>query len=75
MDSENGHDPAKQRWMLIQLMRLGGIAMVLVGLLAVNNAIGLGETVGYLLIALGLVETFVMPTLLARRWATPKDRK
>lgn len=68
-------DPAAARFFAIQLVRLAGVAMVLVGLLVTARRIEalnvLPAWVGYLLIALGLVEVFVMPTVLARLWRSP----
>ena len=70
-------DPAAGRFAVIQLLRLSGVAMVLVGLLIAAGRTellaGVPDAVGYALIAGGLADFFVVPTLLARRWRTPPE--
>lgn len=61
---------AKGRFMVINLMRIGGIAMILMGIAVVQRMIALPDWAGYLLIALGMMETFLVPTLLARVWSS-----
>lgn len=63
-------DPAKARFMAINLMRIGGVAMVLIGIVIIQGVLPLPDWVAYILIALGLVEAFIFPTLLARVWST-----
>lgn len=63
-------DPARTRFFAIQLMRWSGLALVMIGLLAVNRRIDLPEITGYALLAIGLAAALVMPVLLARRWKT-----
>ena len=62
---------------MIQLLRLSGVAMVLIGLLIAAGRTemlaGIPDAIGYVLIAVGLVDFFVVPTLLARRWRTPPE--
>lgn len=65
-------DPAKARFFIINLVRLTGVAMILVGVLATQRRIDLPEAAAYLLIALGMIEVFVVPRLLARRWRSPE---
>ena len=73
----SGRDPAAARFAAIQLVRLGGVAMVLVGLLIEAGRIGalagVPGWVGYGLAAIGLVEVFLLPRLLARRWRSSLD--
>lgn len=64
-------DPAKARFIAIQLLRWTGVALVLVGLLAVNGRIGLPREAGYVLTVIGLVDALIMPTVLVRRWKSP----
>lgn len=63
-------DPAQARYFAIQLVRLGGIALVVIGLLIANQAIlaGTPEWLGMLVAGFGLVDTFFLPVLLARKW-------
>lgn len=65
-------DPAKARFIAIQAMRWTGLAMVLVGLMIVYNRIDAPKELGYGLTVLGLIESLIVPTVLARLWKTPK---
>jgi hypothetical protein len=58
----------RNRFFAINVVRLSGAALILIGILIVNGAIDLPEAVGYVFIPLGLIEVFVMPLVLARRW-------
>jgi hypothetical protein len=68
-------DPARSRWIIIQAMRLLGVAMIVVGILLTQGKLDLAgdsnELLGYLLVVIGLVDGFVMPQVLARKWRTP----
>lgn len=70
-------DPARGRFVVIQLTRLLGVMLVLFGVLLQGGRIeSLHEVpkwVGYLLMVVGLVDVFVMPMVLARRWRSPKE--
>jgi uncharacterized membrane protein HdeD (DUF308 family) len=70
-------DPAAARFMAMQAVRLAGVAMVLAGLLVVAgppDVLGnLPDVAGYILLAAGLIDVFLVPTLLARRWRTPPE--
>lgn len=61
---------AKQRYILLNLVRFGGVAMIMAGLAAYQGVLPLPGTVGLILVALGLFEFFVLPNVLARRWRT-----
>src|SRR5690606_5483298 len=64
-------DPAQLRFFVIQAQRFIGVALVLLGITIVYRRIDLPEAAGYVFIAAGLVDAFIVPTLLARRWKTP----
>ena len=64
---------ARQRFFIIQIMRGVGIAMVLAGIAMIRGVIDLPEVAAYVLIVLGLMEAFLMPNVLARMWASPKE--
>jgi len=70
-------DPAAARFMIIQIVRLSGVALVLLGLAIQSGRVaaldGIPAVVGYVLIAVGLIDTFVAPAVLARRWRTPRE--
>ena len=63
-------DEARNRWMLIQAVRLGGAALALIGLLITAGRIDAPEFVGYILVIFGLLDFFFMPTVLARKWSS-----
>lgn len=65
-------DPARKRFFTIQAVRLAGVGCVVLGMLIASQRIALPAWVGYVLIANGLLDVLVIPTLLARRWRTPE---
>lgn len=64
-------DAARARFYMINAVRIGGAAMVIVGLLIANRVIDLPEVAGWIFAAVGMVEFFVVPKMLARKWRTP----
>ena len=64
------HDPAAGRHFVISLVRLSGVAMLMLGLLGINDVLPIPDPFNYALIVIGLVDFFVFPLLLARRWST-----
>ncbi|MGH6744032.1 hypothetical protein EDF58_1011187 [Novosphingobium sp. PhB57] len=65
-------DPAKARFATIQLVRLFGVACVIAGMAIGANKLAAPLWLGYLLIANGLVDVFVVPKILARKWRSPR---
>ncbi len=63
---------AKKRFMAINLVRLMGVVMILVGLLFALDRVDIPQPprhlIGVFLIVIGMVDTFVVPLLLAKRW-------
>ena len=53
-------------------MRWSGVALVLLGLMIVYNRIDAPKEAGYVLAVIGLLDAFIMPTLLARHWKSPR---
>lgn len=74
-DDGSNDDQARSRWMLIQVLRTFGFAVAILGILMIAGAINLAgdvnQLVGYAFAAVGLVDGFVMPLVLARKWRTP----
>ncbi|MEO1045462.1 MAG: hypothetical protein AAFX04_08500 [Pseudomonadota bacterium] len=71
MDDET---QAKQRFAVINILRLGGAVLVVLALLMINGTIGgLPDIVAYVLLVVGLFDFFVVPLLLARRWRSPEE--
>lgn len=67
---------AKKRFIVINVMRVFGVIMVIAGMAVFRGGIGLPEWTGYLLIALGMFEAFVAPTLMARAWSSnPRNNR
>ncbi|MXO69225.1 hypothetical protein GRI72_10340 [Altererythrobacter marinus] len=67
------NDPAMGRHFAIVAVRFTGIAFILLGILALRGAIDLADGAGYVLIAVGLLEVFLVPMILVRRWRTPRQ--
>lgn len=65
---------ARKRFMVIGAMRFGGVMMILAGIAVINGALALPEWAAWVLIALGMAGTFVVPTVLARTWSTNRRR-
>lgn len=66
------NDPARARFFLLSLARIGGVAITMLGLLIATDAVPLApREIGYALVLIGLVETALLPRYLARRWRTP----
>jgi hypothetical protein len=70
MASRPPEDVARNRWMVIQAARAGGAIMVVVALLALEGIVPLPEIAAWVLLAVGLVDVFLVPTLLARKWSS-----
>lgn len=68
---------ARNRWMVIQLMRAGGVAFVILGILMARDVVSIGGDanvlVGYAFIVIGLLDAFLVPRYLARKWRTPPE--
>jgi hypothetical protein len=72
MSAEPADDPARARFFTIQAVRLTGVACVVLGMLIASQRIAWSQWLGYLLLVIGLIDVLVVPTLLARRWRTPR---
>jgi hypothetical protein len=72
MDDRQASDAvARNRWMVINAVRAAGVAMVLVGLLIARQVIPEPAWAGYVILAVGLADVFLVPLLLARKWRSP----
>jgi hypothetical protein len=63
---------ARKRFLALNLVRLSGLTMVLIGIAVHYGRIDLPEPAAYVLVVLGLADFFAMPNYLARKWRTPK---
>ena len=59
---------ARQRYMVLNLIRIMGVAMVLGGIAIARGVIDLPAPVGWVLAIVGLFDFFFVPHLLARGW-------
>lgn len=66
-------DLAKQRFMLLQLARLGGLILVGIGVVILSGRLTDFKELGYVLLVLGAAEFFVLPRFLAKGWRTPRQ--
>lgn len=66
-------DPAIARFWMLQLMRLGGLMLVIAGVLILGKVVDGPDVLGYGLLLLGAVEFFLMPQLLAKKWKSPGE--
>lgn len=70
-DRNSAPDPAKARWMAIQMVRWTGLGVFIMGLLIYAGKIDLPIEAGWVLMAVGLLDALFMPSVLARMWKTP----
>ncbi len=65
---------ARNRFFVIAAMRLGGVAMLVIGLMVVAGRItAIPPVAGYALVLIGLADFLIVPRLLARRWRSPRE--
>lgn len=64
-------DPALGRWIVIQLVRLSGIALIVTGVFGMSGRIAMPSLAAFAIAAAGLICASVFPLLLARKWRTP----
>lgn len=66
-------DPALWRFMAIQLVRLGGIGLVLFGVTIMAGRLSGPPLAGFAFSAAGLICATLFPLLLARRWKSKDE--
>lgn len=59
---------AKQRFIVINAVRMSGVLLILLGIAIAHGVIGLPAMAGYVFAGLGMIEVFVIPQVLARKW-------
>lgn len=59
---------ARQRLIVLNLVRFSGVALVMVGFAIVRRVIDLPWVVGAVLAIVGLLEFFFLPRIIARSW-------
>ena len=76
MTPEDRERLAKSRFQTLQLLRLTGIIVMIIGMWIWAGDIlreGGWPTLGIPVFALGLFEALVLPTILAQRWKSPPE--
>ncbi len=61
-------DPAKLGFMVLQFMRMSGVAFAVFGAAIMAGKVLLPPQIGLGLVVFGVIESLVLPTLLARKW-------
>ncbi len=64
---------ARTGFIIITMMRFGGVAMVMLGFAIVRGAIDLPYAVGAIIAVLGFIEIFFLPRFIARRFKARDD--
>lgn len=59
---------AKRRFLLLNVIRMGGLALVLFGLAITQRVVDLPRELGMVIAVIGMFDFFIAPRLLARRW-------
>ena len=72
MTGDQPRDPAKSRFIAVQLIRISGVVMALIGLVILRGTTGLPEEAGYVLFGIGLCDCLFVPQILMRRWKSPR---
>ena len=64
---------ARKRFMILNLVRFGSIALIFAGLANIAGKLlpGLSPFPGYVLLVAGAVDFFLAPVLLKRAWRSP----
>ncbi|MEQ1494136.1 MAG: hypothetical protein ABL912_00055 [Novosphingobium sp.] len=62
---------ARQRFLILSLIRLSGAAFLTLGMLVVAGKVALPQAAGFAFVTIGLVDFLVLPVFLARKWKSP----
>ena len=73
MQEPVSEDVARGRWMAINVARLAGVAMVIVGIMGLRGVIEYPAVAGWILVGVGLLDIFLVPQILARKWRSPRE--
>ena len=65
-------DVARGRWLAINVVRIAGVAMVLIGILGLRGVFEYPDVAGWILVVVGVIDIFVVPQIMARKWRTPR---
>ena len=73
MDDRVSDDVARGRWLAINATRIAGVAMVVVGILGLQDVFEYPAFAGWILVGVGLIDIFLIPRLMARKWRSPLE--
>jgi hypothetical protein len=62
---------ARNRWAAINVARLGGVALTVLGIMVLSGEVELPRVAGWIALVVGLAGALVLPGVLVRRWRTP----
>lgn len=66
-------DPARTRFFILGLVRLGGVVLAFLGIsIMAKRWIEPADFIGGALIVVGAIEVLVIPRLLAKSWRSPR---
>lgn len=72
MTAPQQKDPARQRFMVLTLLRFSGVALMLIGMAnMVARTVEPADLIGGAIFIVGLLDSLILPRLLARKWRTP----
>lgn len=64
-------DQARNRFFIMQALRLGGAVLIVMGMLGLSGKLALPRAAAAALLVIGIVDFLVIPVALARRWKSP----
>lgn len=63
---------ARSRFTIISIVRVAGVALMLLGMgIIATRLIGPADVVGGLIFVAGFADAMIVPRILARKWRTP----
>ena len=71
--ADQDHDPAKARWAMLQLIRAGGLLLILGGMVILSDSVSGPLILGVGLLLIGMFVFFFLPVMIARRWKSPPE--
>ena len=74
-DKARAEMQAQYRFLVINLCRITGAVLLVVGLAAIaREAFGIPTAAGYLLFAVGMLNFLLVPVFLSKRWKSKPDQ-